>query len=108
MLTKNKDYREFEKTLVAFLDKQEEGGVEKNVKCISNSIEQINNLNESKTYLKEYIKGHVCSEKLSVSNMYYRKFCYIVDTISTKNELLKYIYNIYLCGRGLSVSMIRK
>lgn len=105
---KNRDYREFEKTLVGFLDAKEDGAAEKNIKCISNSVEEISDLNESKTYVKEFVKCHICSDKLSVSNTYYRKFCYVVDTISNKNELLKYLYNIYLCGRGLSVASARK
>lgn len=104
----NRDYREFEKTFVSFLDTTGNDSSEKNIKCISTSIEQSKSVSESKQYIKEYVRNSICNENLSVSNTYYRKFCYVVDSFNNKNDILKYLYNIYLCGIGLSTSTRRK
>ena len=108
MSIKNRDYREFEKTLVGFLDAKKTDSNELNIKSISDKIEEIQELPAVKDFVKECIKDSICNEHLSVSNNYYRKFCHVIDSLTNKDAILRYLYNIYLCGRGLSLSSIKK
>lgn len=107
MSLKNRDYRVFEKTLVHYLDDVSDDKAVKNIKDISDSIEQIQSLIDSKEFIINHIKEHICADELNVSNNYYKKFVMIVNNTTNKNELIRYLYNIWLCGQGLSMSRCR-
>ena len=90
----NKDYSQFDKTFASWLKK------EKGIKELQQIVVNAKDVPQARKQLIEKIKNVIKSNNLSVSDKYISKVNYHLGMQKTKDDLLKYLYNMYLKGTG--------